>query len=144
MTQRATLDFLLYDWLGCDRLCERERFADHSRETFGSVLDMSEKMARDKFAPFNRLTDVEEPTFDGERVTLPEPTREAMRAFAEAGLLQGSQDAGDGGMQLPVAIEMAALSFFYKASVSIAAPRAATSTHVLSSSPLRLMASSCE
>ena len=121
MTQRATLDFLLYDWLGCDRLCERERFADHSRETFDSVLDMSEKMARDKFAPFNRLTDVEEPTFDGERVTLPEPTRDAMRAFAEAGLLQGSQDAGDGGMQLPVAIEMAALSFFYKASVSIAA-----------------------
>ena len=29
---RPTLDFLLYDWLHAERLAERPRFADHSRD----------------------------------------------------------------------------------------------------------------
>ena len=44
---RPTIDFLLYDWLRADSLVDRSRFADHSRETFGSVLDASERLARD-------------------------------------------------------------------------------------------------
>ena len=61
MSYRQTTDFLLYDWLAVDTLRERTRFADHSRETFDSVLDTCEKIARDKFAPFNRIADTEEP-----------------------------------------------------------------------------------
>ena len=45
MTHRATVDFLLYDWLQAERLCQRERHAEHSRETFTAVLDLSEKIA---------------------------------------------------------------------------------------------------
>ena len=52
---RHTLDFLLYDWLQVDSLPSRLRFADHSRETFDSVLDTSQRVAREKFALFNRL-----------------------------------------------------------------------------------------
>ena len=74
MTHRPTLDFLLHDWLRVDTLCERPRFADHSRETFDAVLDTCERLAREKFAPFNRLADTEEPRFDGERVHLPQAT----------------------------------------------------------------------
>ena len=54
---RQTLDFLLNDWLHVETLTQRERFADHSPETFIQVLDTCEKIARDKFAPFNRLVD---------------------------------------------------------------------------------------
>ena len=64
---RPTIDFLLYDWLHADRLNARPRFADHSRETFDAVLDTCERIAREKYAPFNRLVDTEEPRFDGER-----------------------------------------------------------------------------
>ncbi len=116
---RATLDFLLYDWLHADGLNERERFADHSRETFDSVLDTCERIAREKFAPFNRLSDTQEPHFDGERVHLPEATREATRAYAESGMLAAAQPYEVGGMQLPCVIEMAANSFFSMASVSM-------------------------
>jgi alkylation response protein AidB-like acyl-CoA dehydrogenase len=116
---RATLDFLLYDWLRADGLNERERFADHSRETFDSVLDTCERIAREKFAPFNRLSDTQEPHFDGERVHLPEATREATRAYAESGMLAAAQPYDVGGMQLPCVIEMAANSFFSMASVSM-------------------------
>jgi alkylation response protein AidB-like acyl-CoA dehydrogenase len=114
-----TLDFLLYDWLKVQDLSSRERFVDHSRETFDAVLATSEKMAREKFAPFNRLADTQEPHFDGERVHLPEATHAAMTAFAESGLLAASQGYEVGGMQLPCVVEMAATSFFSKASVAM-------------------------
>ena len=115
MTYRATIDFLLHDWLAVDSLKSRVRFADHSRETFDSVLDTCEKIAREKFAPFNRLADTEEPWFDGEKVHLPEASVAAARAYAESGMLAAAQDYAIGGMQLPCVVEMAANSFFSRA-----------------------------
>ncbi|MFM6997047.1 MAG: acyl-CoA dehydrogenase [Limnohabitans sp.] len=116
---RSTVDFLLYDWLQVPQLAQRSRYADHSRETFDAVLDTCERIAREKFAPFNRLVDTEEPRFDGERVILPQATHEACRAYAESGMLSAAQDEAVGGMQLPYVVEAAANAFFSKASVSI-------------------------
>ncbi|HEX2011113.1 MAG TPA: acyl-CoA dehydrogenase [Roseateles sp.] len=116
---RQTLEFLLNDWLKVDALTRRERFADHSAETFGAVLDTCEKLAREKFAPFNRLADSEEPHFDGEKVHLPPSTHAAMAAFVETGLLAAAQDYEFGGMQLPCVIEMAGKAFISKASVAM-------------------------
>ncbi|HSW18412.1 MAG TPA: acyl-CoA dehydrogenase [Ramlibacter sp.] len=119
MSLRPTLDFLLYDWLKVGQLNERARFADHSRETFDAVLDTCERIAREKYAPFNRLVDTEEPRFDGEKVILPAATKAAWDAFAGSGMLSASQDYGIGGMQLPYTVEAAAGAFFGVASVSI-------------------------
>ena len=116
---RHTLDFLLYDWLKVESLQSRPRFADHSRETFDSVLDTCERIAREKFAPFNRLADTEEPWFDGDRVHLPESSHAAAKAYAESGMLAAAQDHEIGGMQLPCLVEMAANSFFSKAGIGI-------------------------
>ena len=60
MPLRDTVDFLLHDWLRVGELSSRPRFAEHSRETFDAVLDTCERIAREKFAPFNRLVDTEE------------------------------------------------------------------------------------
>ncbi|MBI2770795.1 MAG: acyl-CoA dehydrogenase [Burkholderiales bacterium] len=119
MSLRPTLDFLLYDWLKAEGLNGRERFADHTRETFDAVLDTCERIAREKYAPHNRTVDIEEPRFDGEKVILPKATHEANRAYAESGMLSAAQDYDEGGMQLPYTIEAAANSFFGLASVSI-------------------------
>ncbi len=119
MSLRPTIDFLLHDWLNVADLQRRERFADHSRETFDAVLDTCERIARDKFAPFNRLVDTEEPRFDGEKVILPQATHEACKAYAESGMLSAAQDYEIGGMQLPYTVEAAANAFFAMASVSI-------------------------
>lgn len=116
---RETVDFLLHDWLRVTDLTDRPRFADHSAETFAQVLDTSERIAREKFAPFNRLVDTEEPRFDGEKVILPQATHDAWKAYAESGLLAAAQDYEIGGMQLPYTVEAAANMFFAKASVSI-------------------------
>jgi len=120
---RQTLDFLLNDWLRVGALLERPRFADHSAETFASVLDTCERIAREKFAPFNRLSDTQEPQVvsgpEGERVQLPKETHAAMVAYVDSGMLAAAQDYGLGGMQLPCVIEMAANAFFSKASVAM-------------------------
>jgi butyryl-CoA dehydrogenase len=119
MGLRPTLAFLLYDWLEAEDLTRRERFADHSRETFDAVLDTCERIAREKYAPFNRTVDIEEPRFDGEKVILPQATHDANRAYAQSGMLSAAQDYEEGGMQLPYTIEAAANGFFGLASVSM-------------------------
>jgi butyryl-CoA dehydrogenase len=119
MSLRPTLDFLLHDWLAAESLNQRERFKDHSRETFEAVLDTCERIAREKYAPFNRLVDTQEPQFDGEKVILPQATHDAQKAYAESGMLSAAQDYEIGGMQLPYTVEAAANAFFAMASVSI-------------------------
>ena len=119
MSLRTTVDFLLYDWLDAARLSERERFSDHTRETFDAVLDTCERIAREKFAPFNRLVDIEEPRFDGEKVILPQATHDAHKAYVGSGMLSAAEDYDLGGMQLPYTVEAAANAFFAMASVSI-------------------------
>ncbi|SFU48294.1 butyryl-CoA dehydrogenase [Polaromonas sp. YR568] len=119
MSLRPTLDFLLYHWLGAESLSQRERFADHSRETFDAVFDTCERIAREKYAPFNRTVDTQEPHFDGEKVILPQATHDAQKAYAASGMLSAAQDYEVGGMQLPYTVEAAANAFFAMASVSI-------------------------
>jgi len=119
MSLRSTLEFLLYQWLDAPALNQRERFSDHSRETFDAVLDTCERIAREKYAPFNRTVDIQEPQFDGEKVILPQATHDAQKAYAASGMLSAAQDFDMGGMQLPYTIEAAANSFFACASVSI-------------------------
>ena len=119
MSYRSTVDFLLHAWLDVGSLRERARIVDHSRETFDSVLDTCERIAREKYAPFNRVADTEEPWFDGEKVHLPEASHEASRAYRESGMLAAAQDYELGGMQLPCVVEMAANSFFSKAGIGI-------------------------
>ena len=116
---RSTLDFLMYDWLQAEQLASRAFYADHSRETFDAVMDTCERIAREKFAPFNRTVDMQEPAFDGEKVILPACTYEARKAYADSGMLSAAQPYAHGGMQLPYVVEAAANSFFACASISI-------------------------
>ncbi len=82
-------------------------------------MDMCEKLAAEKFAPFNRIADTEEPWFDGDKVHLPEASHIAARAYAESGMLAAAQDYQLGGMQLPCVVEMAANSFFSRAGIGV-------------------------
>ena len=116
---RSTLEFLVYDWLQAEDLTSRERYADHSRETFDAVMDTCERIAREKYAPFNRTVDTQEPTFDGEKVIQPACTGEARQAYADSGMLSAAQPYEQGGMQLPYVVEAASNSFFACASISI-------------------------
>jgi alkylation response protein AidB-like acyl-CoA dehydrogenase len=118
LLSRRDLDFLLYEWLGVEALTKRERFADHSRDTFDGVLDLCEELATRFFAPHNKISDANEPTFDGTRVTLIPEVGEALEAFAKADLIGMSADDALGGAQLPVCVAQAGFAWMSAANVS--------------------------
>ncbi len=120
LLSRRDLDFLLYEWLQVDELTKRERFAEHSRETFDGVLDLCEQLATRYFAPHNKKSDANEPTFDGEKVTVIAEVKEALDAFAEADLISMGMDQAIGGAQLPMTVAQAGFAWFSAANISTA------------------------
>ena len=120
LLSRRDLDFLLFEWLRVDELTKRERFAEHSEETFAGVLDLCEQLATRYFAPHNKKSDANEPSFDGRTVTIIPEVKEALDAFARADLIAMGMDAELGGAQLPMAVAAAGLAWFHAANTSTA------------------------
>ncbi len=112
IVNRRDLDFQVFEVLEAEALTQRERHADHSRETFVAALDAAMAIATDKFATHNRASDEEEPTFDGQRVRIIPQVKEALDAFCAAGFIAPTHDYELGGMQLPVLMGQAFSAIF--------------------------------
>ncbi|MGV9866692.1 acyl-CoA dehydrogenase [Rhodococcus koreensis] len=119
---RRDLDFLLYEWLEVTALTARKRFAEHSKDTFDAVLDLSADLAHKHFATHNKKADAHEPTMrpDGTVEMIPE-VKTALDAYAAAGLIAGSFDESVGGMQLPTTVARAAMAWFQAANAGTSA-----------------------
>ncbi|KAA8982498.1 acyl-CoA dehydrogenase [Halospina sp. K52047b] len=120
LLDRRDLAFQLYEVLDTESLNERERFSDHSRETFDAVFDTAERIAREQFASHNSLADREEPRFEDGKVTMRPEVKAAVEAYAEAGFIAGRYDYDLGGMQLPETVMTACNGFFMAANPSTA------------------------
>jgi alkylation response protein AidB-like acyl-CoA dehydrogenase len=120
LLSRQDLDFLLFDWLRIDELTTRPRYAEHSRDTFSDALDLCEQLAIRYFAPHNKKSDANEPTFDGVKVTIIDEVKEALAACAEAELVGMAMDYTLGGAQLPATVAQAGFAWLMAANVSTA------------------------
>jgi butyryl-CoA dehydrogenase len=118
---RRDLQFLLHEWLDVESLVKRERYAEHSRETFDAVLELAEQIATEHFAPHNRTADENEPRFVDGRVEMIPEVRQALDVFAEAGLMASEFDERFGGMQLPHTVGQAVFAWFKAANVGTSA-----------------------
>ena len=118
---RRDLEFLLYEVLRAEELCDRERYAEHNRETFDAALDTAYRIAEDLFVGHNAKADAQEPQFDGERVHMIPEVKTAVDALCASGFLAAGQDYELGGMQLPLTISQACLAFLKGANVSTTA-----------------------
>jgi alkylation response protein AidB-like acyl-CoA dehydrogenase len=116
------IDFLLYEWLDVEALCDRPRYSEHSKESFDSVLDLAAEIAIKRFAPHFKTADAQEPLInsDGTVTTVPE-MKEALSAAGAAGLLAGEFDHDIDGYQLPYVVSRAAFAWLQAANVSTAA-----------------------
>lgn len=112
------LPFQLYDVLHCESLCEHEKFAEHSRETFDAVMETAHKMAANLFLPHNHIADKQEPSFDGKKVSMIPDVKVAYDAFREAGFIAGRYSFEEGGMQLPESVMTAVSGYFMAANPS--------------------------
>lgn len=112
--------FLLYEFLDTEKLLERPRYTEHSRDIFDSMLETANRIAVDFFAGHNAKGDEHEPVFEaGSAKVIPEAAR-AWRAFADAGFLSAHWEAEEGGLQLPEVVLRAAMAAFFAANVSTA------------------------
>lgn len=112
------LAFELYEVLDAEALTQRERFADHNRETFDAAISTARGIAEEFFAPHNRKNDENEPQYvDGAAVLIPE-VKPAVDAFLEAGFLNATRDFEAGGMQLPTLLSQACFCHFQSANAA--------------------------
>lgn len=114
------LDFLLYELLDVQALCEHAQFADHDRETFDAVLEAARTLAREQFASHAAKLDANEPHFDGERVHIIDEVKQALDAYIEGGFLSSAFPADIGGLGLPYSIAQACAAQFTAANVGTA------------------------
>ncbi|PAU56326.1 acyl-CoA dehydrogenase [Pseudomonas indica] len=112
------LAFELYEVLDAEALTQRERFAEHSRETFDAALGTARSIAENLFAPHNRKNDENEPEYvNGEARLIPE-VKPAVDAFLEAGFLNATRTFEQGGMQLPNLLSQACFAHFQSANIA--------------------------
>ena len=112
------LAFELYEVLDAEALTRRERFADHSRETFDAAVGTARQIAEKYFAPHNRKSDENEPLYqNGEAVLIPE-VKPAVDAFIEAGFHNAQRSFEDSGMQLPNLLSRACFAHFQSANIA--------------------------
>jgi butyryl-CoA dehydrogenase len=117
---RQDLDFLLHEWLGTEELLARERYRGHSRDTVNAVLDLAEQVATTEFAPHNRASDLQQPTYDGTTVTVIPEVATALRAFADAGFLSLRVEQ-EGATPLPASVTAACMAWFQAANAGTSA-----------------------
>ena len=105
------LDFMLYELFDAEGLTQRERYADHSRETFRAAMETGQTVAEKYFLPIRQKVDTHQPTFDGEKVDMIPEIKVAVDAVVDSGLASPSADYELGGMQLPAIVASATTSF---------------------------------
>lgn len=98
---RRELDFLLYEFLNTERLCNTDKYSAHDRETFDAVIDSALRVADEKFANHAAELDANEPSFDGEKVSLIPEVQQALDAYVEGGFMAAGFSEADGGLQMP-------------------------------------------
>ncbi len=95
------LRFQVFEVLNAASLLARDRFKEHSRETFDGILEMALEFAKRELEPHYRLSDTVEPQIvDGKAVVLPEVAA-ALAGMREAGFFAAAADEEFGGLQLP-------------------------------------------
>lgn len=112
------IEFQLYEVLETESLLQRPRYSEHDRAIFDATLSTAQNIAAEYFAPHNQKGDANEPTFDGQTVTLIPETKPAWDAFADAGFLASHHDFDEGGSQLPEVVLRASMAYFNAANVS--------------------------
>jgi alkylation response protein AidB-like acyl-CoA dehydrogenase len=113
--------FWLYDWLGADALTGHPVYEDHSRETFDAILELSARLAADRFATHYKKSDRVEPILENGIVRVIPEIKQALADYAGAGLFAASFAPEHGGLGLPHVVDAAALAHFMAANISTAA-----------------------
>jgi len=111
LLNQRDIEFMLYELFDAEGLTARERYADHSKETFDAAIETAKKVAEKYFLPIRQKIDTHQPTFDGEKVHMIPEIKPAVDAVIQSGLMSSTADYELGGMQLPAIVASAASAY---------------------------------
>jgi butyryl-CoA dehydrogenase len=115
------VEFLLYEFLDTEKLLERPRYSEHSREIFDAALRTAKTIAEKYFANHLVEGDANEPTLVNGVVKMIPETKVAWDEFAKAGFLAAHQDYEEGGMQMPEVVFRMVMAYVNAANIGTAA-----------------------
>ncbi len=101
IVDRRNVDFLLYEVFDTQSILNAPIYQDYDRDAVTAILDMAQAIAQDKYLPCASEIDANEPEFIGGKAIVPPAAKDALSAYAEAGLFAATFPEGQGGMQLP-------------------------------------------
>jgi butyryl-CoA dehydrogenase len=101
IVDRRYLDFLLYDFLGLEKLFQADRYQEWDRETVEQILATAEKIAEQHFFECAADVDANEPVVNDGKVSMPQSVADCLAAQAEAGFMALLFDAENGDLQAP-------------------------------------------
>ncbi len=105
------LEFMLYELFDSESLITRERYQDHDKQTFNSVIETAKTIAEKFFLPIRQKLDTNQPTFDGKKVHVIPELKTALDSVIDSGLASSTADYDFGGMQLPPIVASIATAY---------------------------------
>ncbi len=111
LLNQRDIEFMLYELFDSESLIQRERYAEHSRETFSAAIRTAIGISEKYFLPYRQKVDTNQPGLESGKVHLIAEIGQANNSLIESGLLAATSDYEHGGMQLPLVIAAAAMAF---------------------------------
>lgn len=96
-----TLKFLLYQVHNLEEVLQRDRFADHDLESSNTFIDSVKDFSDLELFPFFKAMDETPAHFANGKIVVHPQVGEVMKKGGEMGLIGGTFDYDDGGVQLP-------------------------------------------
>jgi len=111
IADRRDIEFVLFDQLKVDELCQVEQFSDFNKKTFTMLINEARKFAVKEILPTYQEGDRVGVKFENGKVTIPECYRRPFNLLREAEFTSMTEDPEYGGQGLPESIAIAAAEY---------------------------------
>ncbi|MBI5572195.1 MAG: acyl-CoA dehydrogenase [Desulfomonile tiedjei] len=118
LVDERDVKFVLYEQLNIEKLAERDRFSECSRDMFDMVLDTAQKLAENELWPANSDGDTQGVSLIEGNVKVPESFHRLYRLYCEGGWALLAMDPQYGGQGFPVVLHCAATEQFVAANIA--------------------------
>ena len=112
ISDRRDIDFVLFDQLKVQDLCDHELFEEFNRKTIELIITEARNLAVKEILPTRKISDEEGVTFENDQVRVPDCFHRAFQLFNEGEWLAMPEDPDWGGQGMPHTVSLAASEFF--------------------------------
>ena len=118
IADRRDVDFVLHEQMQVEQLSKHEKFAEFNRKTIDLIVTEARNLAIKELLPACKPGDDEGCTFEGGKVTIPEPFKKVYELFKEGEWVAMVEDPEWGGQGMPRTVALAASEYFVGANCS--------------------------